>query len=162
MAITQLAYSDKYKAAWFYFITPVSVPGNILNGSVKAAIIKFFLPAVLVVAITGISLAGMSFIPNLILAVVNQLLICYILVYLGNKELPFSKSQSMQAKSGNFLRSMFRMIIPFSIGALHYFIYTSLPLVLLALLVSFAALWVVIDSVKKFSWSVIKTIYTED
>ncbi len=162
MAITQLAYSDKYKAAWFYFITPVSVPGNILNGSVKAAITKFFLPAVFAVAIAGISLAGISFIPNLILAVVNQLVICYMLVYLGKRELPFSKSESIQGKSSNFLRSLFRMILPLSIAVIHYFIYTSLPLVIIVLLVSLAALWVIMDSVKKFSWAVIETTYTKD
>jgi hypothetical protein len=55
------------------------------------------------------------------------------------------------------MRNLFRMIIPFSIAALHYFIYTSMPLVILALIVSGAALWVIMDSVKKSSWAVIKT-----
>lgn len=162
IAITQLAFSDKYKAAWFYFITPINVPGSILNGSVKAAITKFLMPAVIVIAIAGISLSGVSFIPNLLLAVVNQLITCYTLIYLGNRELPFSKSQSVQVKAGSFVRAVFRMIVPLSIAVVHYFIYTSLPLVLIALLVSFAALWVIMGSVKNFSWAVIKTTYTEE
>jgi len=159
MAVTQLVYSEKYKAAWLYFITPVNVPGNIINGAVKAAIVKFFLFFIFVLAIPGGVLAGISFIPNLLLAVINQLVICYVLVYLGNKELPFAKNQSIEIKTGNFMRNLFRMIIPFSIAALHYFIYTSMPLVILALIVSGAALWVIMDSVKKFSWAVIKTSF---
>ncbi len=157
MAVTQLVYSEKYKAAWLYFITPVNVPGEIINGAVKAAIVKFFLFFILVLAVPGIALAGISFIPNLLLAVVNQLVICYALVYLGNKELPFAKNQSIEVKAGNFMRNLFRMIIPFSIAVLHYFIYTSMPLVILVLIVSGAAFWVIMDSVKKFSWTVIKT-----
>ena len=157
MAVMQLVYSEKYKAAWLYFITPVNVPGEIINGAVKAAIVKFFLFFIFVLAIPGIALAGISFIPNLLLAVINQMVICYMLVYLGNKELPFAKNQSMEAKTGNFMRNLFRMVVPISIAVLHYFIYTSIPLVILVLIVSGAALWVIMDSVKKFSWAVIKT-----
>jgi hypothetical protein len=161
-AITQLAYTDKYKAAWMYFVTPVNVPGNIINGGVKATIVKFFLPGILILIIPGIALTGISFIPNLLLAIINQLVICYTLVYLGYRDLPFSKAQSISVKTGNFMRNIFRMIIPFSIAVLHYFIYTSIPLVMLTLAVSGAALWLIIGSVNQFSWEVIKTSYTED
>jgi hypothetical protein len=161
-AVIQLVYSDKYKAAWFYFISPIKVPGNIINGSVKAAIMKFFFPIIIVLSIPAVALAGVSIIPNLLLAIVNQLAICYILIYLGNRELPFSKTQSLQMKTGNFIRTLFRMIIPISIAVLHYFIYSSIPLVMLCLIVSVAACWYFIDSVQKLSWDVIKTVYIED
>jgi hypothetical protein len=161
-AITQLAYTEKYKAAWMYFITPVNVPGNIINGGVKATIVKFFLPGILILIVPGIALTGVSFVPNLLLAIVNQLIICYVLVYLGYRDLPFSKMQSINVKTGNFMRNLFRMIIPFGIAILHYFIYTSIPLVTLALAVSGAALWLIVGSVNNFSWSVIKTSYTEE
>jgi hypothetical protein len=162
MAIAQLTYSEKYKAAWIYFITPLHVPGNVINGSVKAATVKFFLPAIAVLSIAGIAFTGVSFLPNLLLAMVNQLIICYALVYMGRKDLPFSKNQSIDVKTGNFMRNIFRMIIPFSIAVLHYFIISSLPLIILALIVGAAALWLLMGSVNKFSWGVINTSYTED
>ncbi len=162
MAIAQLAYSDKYKSAWIFFVTPVTNPGNIINGSVKAAIAKFFLPTVLVLAIAGISLTGVTFIPNLLLAMVNQLFICYFIVYVGNKDLPFSKTQSLQVKTGNFMRNLFRMIIPFSIAIVHYMIYTNMPLVVIVLLTALGALWLIEGSVKKLSFADIKATYTED
>lgn len=162
MAVTQFIYSEKYKAAWLYFITPVAVPGNILNGAVKAAVIKFFVPAIFIIAIPGIALTGILFIPNLLLAVVNQLIICYLMIYLGNKELPFSKTQSVEVRTGNFLRNLFRMIIPLTIAFVHFFIYTSLPLVIMALVIAGIALWLIADSVSKFSWAAVKTTYSED
>jgi len=162
MAVAQLCYSEKYKAAWLYFITPVAVPGNIINGAVKAAITKFYFPFILVLAIPGIALMGISFIPNLLLAMVNQLFICYFIVYMGYKELPFSRSQSLEVKTGSFMRNLFRGIIPLIIGVFHYFIYTSWPLLIIALLIAYAALWLIAGSVKKLSWAEVKTSYTED
>jgi hypothetical protein len=162
MAVAQLCYSEKYKAAWLYFITPVAVPGNIINGAVKAAITKFYFPFILVLTIPGLVFIGISFIPNLLLAMVNQLFICYFTVYMGYKELPFSRSQSLEVKTGSFMRNLFRMIIPLTIGIFHYFIYTSWPLLIIALLIAWAALWMITGSVKKLSWAEVKTTYTED
>jgi ABC-2 type transport system permease protein len=161
-AIAQLVFSDKYKAAWFYFITPINVPGSIITGSVKAAVAKFFLPLFIALSILGIAITGISFIPNLILSGVNQLTICYLLVYFGNKEFPFSKTQSIQVKTGNFIRSLFRMILPISIAVLHYVIYTSIPLIIIFLIISIAALRFIMDSVKRLSWNVVTTTYTEE
>lgn len=162
IALTQIIYSEKYKAAWLYFITPIKTPGNVIAGAVKATLVKFFISIMLLFSIAGVILSGISFIPNLLLAAVNQLLICYLLVYLGNKEFPFAKSQSMDAKAGMFLRNLSRIIIPFMIAGLHYFIFSSLPLVILVLLVSFSALWLVMGSVKNFSWSVIRSTYSDE
>ena len=162
MAVAQFCYSEKYKAAWLYFITPVAVPGNIINGAVKAAITKFYFPFILILAIPGVALIGVSFIPNLLLAMVNQLFICYFTVYMGYKELPFSRSQSLEVKTGSFMRNLFRMIIPLTIGVFHYFIYTSWPLLIIALIIACAALWMIAGSVKKLSWAEVKTTYTED
>lgn len=162
MAVAQLTYSEKYKASWIYFIAPLHLPGNIINGAVKAAVVKFFLPAIAVLSIAGIALTGASFLPNLLLAIVNQLVICYMLVYMGRKDLPFSKNQSIDVKTGNFVRSIFRMIIPFSIAIIHYFIFNNLPLIILVFIVAVAALWLLMGSVNKFSWGVISTSYTED
>lgn len=150
MALTQIIYSEKYKAAWFYFITPIITPGNFINGAVKATLVKFFISIMLVLSVTGIAIAGALIIPNLILATVNQLLICYTLVYMGSKDLPFSKSQSVSVKAGSFLRNLSRIIVPLLIASVHYFIYSILPLVILALLVALSALWLVMGSVKNF------------
>ena len=35
-AITQMKYSDKFRASWIFFITPVDKPGEIISGSIKA------------------------------------------------------------------------------------------------------------------------------
>jgi hypothetical protein len=162
MAVAQLPYSDKYKAGWMYFVAPLQVPGHVINGSVKAAIVKFCLPFIIGLGIAGVALSGVAFIPNLILATINQMVICYTMVYFGFKDLPFAKKQGIDARAGNFLRNMFKMIIPFILAVLHYFIYSSTPLIILALIISCVLLWLLMDTVKKFTWPVIKTSYTEE
>jgi hypothetical protein len=81
---------------------------------------------------------------------------------MGYKELPFSRSQSLEVKTGSFMRNLFRGIVPLIIGVFHYFIYTSWPLLIIALLIAYAALWLIAGSVKKLSWAEVKTSYTED
>jgi hypothetical protein len=41
MAIGQIIYSEKFKAAWIYYTSPVEKPGEIISGAAKAAILKF-------------------------------------------------------------------------------------------------------------------------
>jgi biotin transporter BioY len=36
MAISQIAYSERFKAAWLYFTTPVRSPGYLIGGALKA------------------------------------------------------------------------------------------------------------------------------
>jgi ABC-2 type transport system permease protein len=43
-AIYQLIYSEKYKASWIYYITPVATPGQLLTGALKSLMAKFYLP----------------------------------------------------------------------------------------------------------------------
>ncbi|MBS1747869.1 MAG: hypothetical protein JST21_17030 [Bacteroidetes bacterium] len=162
MAVAQLVYSDKYKAAWIYFITPLKTPGNIINGSIKAAIVKFCLPFIFVLGIAGVALMGVDFIPNLLLAASNQVVICYCMVYFGTKDLPFAKKQDIDAKTGNLLRNMFKMILPFLLAIIHYFIYSNIPLIFLSFIVSCIVLWLLTDTVKKISWAEVQTSFTED
>ncbi|MFT2588616.1 hypothetical protein, partial [Escherichia coli] len=47
--LAQLSFSDKYKASWIYYTTPVRMPGELISGSVKAAICKFYLPIAIII-----------------------------------------------------------------------------------------------------------------
>jgi ABC-2 type transport system permease protein len=58
MAIYQLAYSDKYKAAWIYYITPIQSPGKLLSGALKSVMVKLYLPMVCLPVSQRFSLSG--------------------------------------------------------------------------------------------------------
>jgi hypothetical protein len=156
MALNQMVFSDKYKASWIYYITPIASPGTIISGAVKSILTKFFIPIVLFLTIVGVSLVGPSILPNLILGMCNQVLVITCIAYITIKDLPFSIQQSMQQKTGSFIRGLFSLIIPGILAFLHYTVYSYLWVILLLIALSAIACWLVMDGIQQKSWDSIK------
>jgi len=118
-AITQMAFSDKFKASWLFYTTPITKPGEILSGSYKALIFQFYILLIVVMAFIFIALLGLQVIPIILLGIINQLVIFYVIILVGFKSLPFSQSSSNAQKGGQFIKSLFMMLIGGVIGIIH-------------------------------------------
>jgi ABC-2 type transport system permease protein len=162
MAISQVVYSEKYKASWIYYVTPVDKPGAIILGSAKAAILKFYIPIVFFITLAGLVLIGPVVLPNIILGLFNELLIAILLVYMGNKLFPFSMHQNTNIKSGALLRNLFVLAISGVIALFHFFIYTIMPVVLIGAVLSIIATWLIMESIRNIQWKAVKSSYSED
>ncbi len=158
-AISQIAYSEKFKAAWIYFIPPVESPGYLISGGLKAGILKFYVPILVFISIPAVYLQGPAVIPNLVLGFFNQLLICSFIVYSTAKYLPFSADQSMASKSGAFIRAIFTMVIPSVIGLVHYLLYSYTWVVCITSLLSILATWLIMRAIGRISWASVKSTY---
>lgn len=156
IALGQLKISAKWKASWIYYTTPITTPGNIINGAVKALIIKFFAIPGLIVFIVGITVGGIAQLPNLLLCISNQLFITYLIAYLSINMFPFSEDELSNQRGKNFLYSMMILLIPVCIGGMHYLFYNNIPIVIIMLCLSAIAVWLVHGSVNELSWSKIK------
>ncbi len=152
MAMYQLVYSDKYKASWIYYVTPVAHPGKLISGAIKSIILKFYIPIVGCITIAGVWVIGIAILPNLLLGLCNQLLITTFLAYLTIKQLPFSSQQSGQAKGGNMIRGLVSMLIPAGVAIGHFMVYGNLPLISLFLVLSVTASWLMMDALKNKGW----------
>jgi len=152
MAIQQAAISDKYKAAWMYFTAPVLKPGAIIRGSTKASILKFFIPLAGLTLVAGILIIGIYTLPNILLGLMNQLLLASLVVYMGRQQLPFSVHEGTQKKTGSFFRGLGILLVSGLIGLLHYFIYNSMPVVIISIFLSTIAAWLLMDGIKNISW----------
>jgi putative effector of murein hydrolase LrgA (UPF0299 family) len=71
-------------------------------------------------------------------------------------KLPFSEDEHTSQQGRNFLNAMFSMLIPMSIGLMHYFIMNNMPLVIIALCLSGISVWLIYGSVNNMGWSKIK------
>ncbi len=158
-AINQVAYSEKFKAAWIYFTAPVATPGLLITGALKAIIAKFYVPIIAVIILPALFVLGAAVIPNLLFAICNLLLICALIAYINNKYLPFSASQTMASKSGGFIRVIISLIIPAIIGIIHYALYSFTMVIIILTLLSGAAGWLVMGSLKNTAWSKVKSTY---
>jgi hypothetical protein len=158
-AVNQLQFSDNFKASWFYLVAPVGTPGHIISGAIKAAIAKFYVPVVIIVSALVIYFFGLRAVPNLILGFSNVILSCLIISQVTFRSLPFSSAQSSANQTGMMLRTFGCMAIAGLIGVAHYFIYSFIPVVLIGIVLSVVACWLVLGSIKKRNWSSIRASY---
>lgn len=162
LAIGQLQYSEKFKAAWIYFISPIKKPGLILTGSLKSAMVKFYLPFVLIIIIPGLLLVGINILPNILLGILNAALGCSILSLITLQNLPFSVPQNTSQKTGAQLRSFMSMIIIIFLGTLHFLVYNFKWVIIVSCCLSLLANWLVIEFLKSKSWNQILAQYNQE
>jgi hypothetical protein len=155
-AISQMVYSEKYKAAWIFHVAPLEYPGEVILGAVKAIVLKFYVPIIVLIAIPGLIIGGWQAIPNLLLGLFNQLLIAALLVYINFRNLPFSRKQNANLNGGSFIRNMGIMLISIFIAMLHYAAYDITVVVCIVAGLSMVATWLISGSIRKTSWAKIK------
>ena len=161
MAINQAKFSEKHKAAWLYFTTPVQKPGAIIKGAAKAITFKFLFPLAVLVLTGGWIVFGAAVLPNIFFGLANQLLIVSLVVYGGNRQLPFSLHQDNNSKSGSFFKNLFLFLCSAAIGVMHFFVYSFMPVVIICTVLSAIATWMLLDSIENISWEKIIRIREE-
>jgi len=156
-ATTQMMQSEKFKAAWVFFTTPIEVPGVFISGAIKAAISKFYLISASAISIVAIVLCGHTILPNLLLALSNQLVIIYILSMVTSKFFPFSRPMNnIEKGAGNLMRTIARLLISVLVAGIHILIFKNLLMVWIALPISFTLLYFLTKSVKEIGWKEIR------
>jgi hypothetical protein len=151
-AIGQLPYSEKYKAAWLFAITPVDAPGKLLSGALKSVIVCFYIPIVLLFSIFGITIIGPSILPNLVLGCFNVLTISALITYVNLRQLPFSVSSQDASKNRTAARNFLTMLVPVLLGVIHWLIFDFTWAVVILAVLAVIATWMIMDSIRNLSW----------
>ena len=152
-AITLMAFSEKYKAAWVYYSTPIVEPGQIISGSLKAVIFQIQIFFTLVFLIISIVLIGFSIIPNIILGIINQILMAYITLALAKKNFPFSKHLLNAKKSASFIKSMYMLLFYGLIGVIHFYIFKNIYFIAISIVISLTLIYFLSKYIKKLTWN---------
>jgi len=152
-AIGQLRYSEKYRAAWLFSITPVDIPGKLISGALKSVIACFYIPVMLVITIMGLLLIGPEIIPNLVLGCFNVIAVSTLMTYMNLRQLPFTVSLQDAPKGQTMMRNMIATLLPVVAGVCHWFIFDYLWAVGLLAILAIVATWMIIDSIKKLGWA---------
>jgi ABC-2 type transport system permease protein len=161
MAINQIAYSDKHKAAWIYYVSPVGKPGEVISGGAMAVVMKFFLPLAVFVVPAALAIAGWRILPNILLGLFNQLLIVALLVYAGKRVFPFSLHQNAGSRTGSFIRNLGVLGFSALVAIGHFLIYSLLPVVIICAVLSIGVTWMLVSSIRESSWETIKEMSSE-
>lgn len=159
-ALNQMTMHEKFKAAWIFFTTPVDKPGRIICGAVKAAIVQFFVPVILIIFVLLVSVAGPVVIPNILFGLANMLVVIGLSAYATNNKLPFSTPQQTNAGS-NLLRAFSVMILGAILAITHFFLYKITLVIYILTAMSFTAAWFIINSINNVSWKKVISKYNE-
>jgi ABC-2 type transport system permease protein len=160
-ALGQIQFSEKFNAAWFYFTTPIKKPGLIFAGAIKAVALKFYIPIMLILSITLLLLTGVKILPNIILGVSNVLLGCSFLSLIVLRNLPFSALQQTTQKAGAIIRSSLSLTMVGLLGFLQYIVFTIPLVILISIVLSGLANWLLMEYIKNKSWQKILTSYKD-
>ncbi|MFJ7406107.1 MULTISPECIES: hypothetical protein [unclassified Lysinibacillus] len=124
-AVIMLGHSAKFKAAWIYKVFPIKEYTDLQKGSLKAFLIKLYIPLYIVLSIVFCFIYGPRIIPDLLTVLVASCLykiICY--VGSGSK-IPFTKPYD-EIGDGQSWQSLI-LFIPLGILAgLHYYMATRI------------------------------------
>ncbi|MCY7359723.1 MAG: hypothetical protein LH609_20170 [Rudanella sp.] len=148
----QLSASDDFKASWVYGSTPISRPGEILSGAMKALIAKFMVPFYALVAIYIAWRFGLDKIDDIVLAFTNSLIMSLASAMATERRLPFSIAHDV-VKRSNTARGFVVLFVLGLIAGAHYGL-TLIPYgVWVAVPFSIGTFWYLFSRYRQTSWA---------
>lgn len=108
--IHMLKFSGNYKGAWIYRTLPISKPKEIYRATLKAFLLKLYMPVILTISLIFVVIFSTALIPDIIAIILGgwvYALICY--RFVNNQRFPFSQSFrfAQNADTGNTILLMF-------------------------------------------------------
>jgi ABC-2 type transport system permease protein len=133
-SIMFISFHENFQASWIYQSTPVSKPGQLISGGLKALLTKFFIPVFLILFVFAFYVWGGSIIDDFVLGFFNNIFMFLLIANLSDHYLPFSRQQNTKQQSGRFLQVILQMLVIGALVGLHYlvlknswFIYCLIP-----------------------------------
>ena len=152
ITIYEIPYSDDFKASWIYFSAPLKRPGEILTATVKAVLVRLFIPIYVAMSVIVLFIWGPSAIDDIVFGLFSNLIMFLIILLINKRQLPFSIAPTARNQSGNFIRSMLMLALIGITGLSHYLV-TKLPMVMLvAIPLQLVLLYVMYEAYRKTTW----------
>lgn len=116
---SQISQSEDFKAAWLYELAPISKPGEILSGSLRAIMVKFLLPITILLSLVLSIIWGVDLLDDLLFGMLTITNLDLLLSIGMSNELPFS-TEIKKNGGGSFIRNMAYVLLTGIIGFIHY------------------------------------------
>jgi hypothetical protein len=149
--LQHVSMTEKYKASWIYFSTPLKQPGELLAGMYKAVIVKFYLPYFILVSIFSLVFWGPKVINDLVLAFMVGAIYGIFVALFQVKGFPFSQPINIKRGGKTFL-TFFIILIPLGLGFLHNWAANYEWAITIAALILTGVAWLMFNYYRKESW----------
>ena len=143
-AVFMLGHSAKYKAAWIYKVFPLTDYTDLKKGSLKAFLIKLYMPLYIALSVVFCFIYGTRIIPDLVAVLIASFLYTVICYLVFGSDIPFTKPSDEMGNDQGW-KVLILMIPVASMAGIHYFMATMIPygtiIYLIVLAVLNAAAW---------------------
>lgn len=124
----QTFYSDDFKAAWPASTTPMGSPRDVLVGTIKAVLIRFFTPFYLVASLFLVVLAGPRVLDDLLAGYLYAIVVVLLeSVFKRKFHLPFSQEPKNQSQGGQTAFNLVMLLVVLPAGGLIHWGLTKVP-----------------------------------
>jgi ABC-2 type transport system permease protein len=145
-------YSDDFKAAWVYYALPIKRVGDILLGSVKAQMFRYFIPFFMLYALIILFIWGFSVLDDVVFGFFNIIIFVFLFALISTPKLPFSEMSTGNSQGGNTAFVFLTMFAFLFIGGVHYFISKVPYVVMLGIPFQLICIYYLMQSYKNISW----------
>ncbi|MGM0846207.1 MAG: hypothetical protein ACQEUT_14620 [Bacillota bacterium] len=118
--LMMVKYSGKHKASWIYRIAPVRKLSNIYTGTIKAVMVRLFLPVYVVISLIFIFLFGLRIIDDVVVIFLSSIVYVIIGFSVMKGTLPFSRSFEAAQDSDGWKLIPYFLLIGVFVG-IHFF-----------------------------------------
>jgi ABC-2 type transport system permease protein len=154
--ITLSAFNEHFNASWIYHSSPVAMPGEIISGSAKTILVKFFLPVYAIMCGISLGVWGPSVADDLLFGFFNNLACFFVFLNVTDHYLPFSRQPNVRQQSGRFAKAILQLLLVAILVGLHYLLIGKSWLLLALVPVLAGASYFLIRRVQAFPWGTIK------
>ena len=119
-SLSIVVFNDNYMAAWVYQSTPLKRPGEIISGTLKALLLKFFVPVYLLLFIFSYYIWGVQIVDDFLFGFFNNIMIFLLTANLSDHYLPFSRQPNVKEQTGKIVRVILQLIIIVLLIGAHY------------------------------------------
>lgn len=143
--IMMVKCSEKYKGAWIYKAMPIQEVASVFRGTVKAFLVKLFIPMFVFEAVVFTAIFGIRILPDLLVVFLNMMIFNILCFMAMEKAMPFSQAfDAIQQANAGITFILVILLgglagIHFILTRLHYAVYIYLILAFIANLILWKA-----------------------
>lgn len=152
---SQISQSEDFKAAWLYELAPISRPGEILSGSLRAIMVKFLLPITILLSLVLSIIWGINLLDDLLFGMLTITNLDLLLSIGMSNELPFS-TEIKKNGGGSFIRNMAYVSMTGIIGFVHYLMMQVPYVIFVFMLIQLALALFLFKKYREVGWSKVR------
>jgi len=144
--------NDNFQASWIYQSTPISQPGYLISGGLKAILAKFFTLIYLIMFAFAFYVWGTAVIDDFILGFFNNIFLFLLITNLSDHYLPFSRQPNTKQQTGKFVQALLQMIIIGALVGIHYLVIQNNWLTWSLIPLSAAGCYFLLKRIQNLNW----------